>query len=72
MEYVGHGHPDDQVVIRGDTHSGAFITFWTRDGTVTAAMNVNIWDVNDQLRALVGRELAPDLLARQDVPLDEL
>jgi 3-phenylpropionate/trans-cinnamate dioxygenase ferredoxin reductase subunit len=72
MEYVGHGHPDDQVVIRGDTHSGAFIAFWTRDGTVTAAMNVNIWDVNDQLRELVGRAVSTARLRDTTIGLDEL
>ena len=48
------------------------IAFWLRDGRVRAAMNVNVWDVNDQLRALVGREIDPRRLARQDVALDEL
>jgi 3-phenylpropionate/trans-cinnamate dioxygenase ferredoxin reductase subunit len=35
-------------------------------------MNVNVWDVNDQLRALVGREIDPARLADDDVPLDAL
>ena len=30
---------------------------------MTAAMNVNVWDVNDQLRALVGRRIPADRLA---------
>jgi 3-phenylpropionate/trans-cinnamate dioxygenase ferredoxin reductase subunit len=72
MEYVGHGKPDEQVVIRGDTDGGAFITFWTRDGTVTAAMNVNIWDVNDQLRELVGRAVSTAHLRDTTIGLDEL
>lgn len=72
MEYVGRGSADDDVVIRTDTSSGEFIAFWQRDGVVTAAMNVNVWDVNDQLRALVGRAIAADRLADQTVPLDEL
>lgn len=58
MEYVGHGSPDDEVVIRGDKESGEFIAYWlspTESGDrVTAAMNVNIWDVNDELRKIVG------------------
>lgn len=72
MEYVGHADADDTVVVRGDRETRELIAFWLRDGRVRAAMNVNVWDVNEQLRALVGREIAPDRLARQDVPLDAL
>lgn len=72
MEYVGYADADDTVVIRGDRGTRELIAFWLRDGRVRAAMNVNVWDVNEQLRGLVGREIAPDRLTRQDVPLDEL
>ena len=63
MEYVGRGAPDDDVVLRGSEESGEFIAFWQRQGVITAAMNVNIWDVNDALRALVGRRLDSGVLA---------
>ncbi|MFT4287793.1 NAD(P)/FAD-dependent oxidoreductase [Nocardioides sp.] len=59
MEYVGHASPDDDVVVRGDRDKGEFIAYWLRGRTLTAAMNVNIWDVNDRLRELVGTEVAP-------------
>jgi len=72
MEYVGHGGPDDQVVIRGSMLSGEFLAFWLGAGRVTAAMNVNIWDVNDDLRRLVGREIPTDLLTDPSVPLADL
>ena len=72
MEYVGYADADDAVVVRGDPAGTELIVFWLRDGAVRAAMNVNVWDVNDQLRALVGRQIDPRRLARQDVPLDEL
>ena len=72
MEYVGYADSDDQVVVRGDVAARELITFWLRDGRVRAAMNVNVWDVNDQLRALVGREIDPARLADEDVPLDDL
>ncbi|MDQ6657170.1 MAG: FAD-dependent oxidoreductase [Actinomycetota bacterium] len=72
MEYVGHAGPDDDVVIRGDKSAGEFIVFWLSDGRVTAAMNVNIWDVNDDLRTLVGREISPDRLADNDIELTDL
>ncbi|MCK0111791.1 FAD-dependent oxidoreductase [Ornithinimicrobium sp. F0845] len=72
MEYVGHGSADDDVVIRGDLASGEFIAFWLRDGVVSAAMNVNIWDVNDDLRELIGREIAAERLADSGVALTDL
>lgn len=72
MEYVGHSLPEDEVVIRGDQGSGEFLAFWLRDGAVSAAMNVNIWDVNDDLRAVIGRKVHPDRLADAGVPLTDL
>ncbi len=72
MEYVGHGNPGDEVVIRGSLLSGEFLAFWLGDGRVTAAMNVNIWDVNDDLRRLVGREIPTDLLTDPSIPPADL
>jgi 3-phenylpropionate/trans-cinnamate dioxygenase ferredoxin reductase subunit len=72
MEYVGRGSADDQVVVRGDEESGEFVVFWLRDGAVTAAMNVNVWDVNDQLRALIGRRIDVARLADAGVGLSDL
>jgi 3-phenylpropionate/trans-cinnamate dioxygenase ferredoxin reductase subunit len=72
MEYVGHGDPGDDVVIRGSLLSGEFLAFWLGDGRVTAAMNVNIWDVNDDLRRLVGREIPADQLTNPSVALSDL
>ena len=72
MEYVGHGTESDDVVIRGEMSSGEFIAFWLRDAKVTAAMNVNIWDVNDDLRALIGKEVAPERLGDGSIELTDL
>jgi 3-phenylpropionate/trans-cinnamate dioxygenase ferredoxin reductase subunit len=72
MEYVGRGAATDDVVIRGSEDSGQFIAFWQRQGVVTAAMNVNIWDVNDDLRALIGRTIDRERLADEGIPLPEL
>ncbi len=72
MEYVGHAGPGAQTVIRGTLESGEFIAFWLEDGVVTAAMNVNIWDVNDTLRSIVGRTLPADRLADTKVELADL
>jgi 3-phenylpropionate/trans-cinnamate dioxygenase ferredoxin reductase subunit len=74
MEYAGHSRPDDEVVFRGDPASGEFIAFWMRDGRVTAGMNVNVWDVNEQIQALVreGATVDPARLRDGDVSLEEV
>lgn len=72
MEYVGLGSADDEVVIRGDTAGGEFIVFWLRDGRVSAAMNVNVWDYGDELRALIGKEVSAERLRDEQVPVGEL
>lgn len=72
MEYVGHASLDDDVVVRGSLESGEFIVFWLGGGVVRAAMNVNIWDVNDDLRALIGRSIDPAQLSDPGVTLADL
>jgi 3-phenylpropionate/trans-cinnamate dioxygenase ferredoxin reductase subunit len=74
MEYVGHGDGSDPVVVRGDRDAREFVAFWHRDGVVTAAMNVNIWDVVDHLKAIIEARspVDPARLADPDVPLSEL
>ncbi len=54
LEYVGYATAEDaEVVIRGDAGKREFIAFYHRGGLVTAAMNVNIWDVVEDLRAII-------------------
>ena len=72
MEYVGRSASGDDVVLRGSEDSGEFIAFWQRQGVVTAAMNVNVWDVNDALRALIGRTVDSSRLADGHIELAEL
>lgn len=74
FEYVGYADPGDSVVVRGDREARKFIAFWHRDGNVTAAMNVNVWDVVEDLRRIVGSDarLEPAQLADSDVSLGEL
>ena len=43
----------DKVVFRGDRDSGEFVAFWLRDQRVVAGMNVNVWDVNEHVQALI-------------------
>jgi 3-phenylpropionate/trans-cinnamate dioxygenase ferredoxin reductase subunit len=72
MEYVGVAEPDDAVVVRGNLADHQFVAFWHRRGVVTAAMHVNVWDVVDDLTAIVGRRLEPGVLGDPAVPLGEL
>jgi len=76
MEYAGYVEPGgyDLVVFRGDVPQREFIAFWLSGGRVLAGMNVNIWDVNDKIAALVraGLPVDPARLADPDVPLEVL
>jgi 3-phenylpropionate/trans-cinnamate dioxygenase ferredoxin reductase subunit len=74
MEYAGHSRPGDEVVFRGDPATREFVAFWLRDGRVTAGMNVNVWDVNEQIQALVreGATVEVGRLTDSDVGLDEV
>ncbi|WP_148589960.1 NAD(P)/FAD-dependent oxidoreductase [Streptomyces sp. WAC01526] len=73
MEYTGYTGPEgyDQVVFRGDTEAREFLAFWLSGGRVLAGMNVNVWDVTEEIRALVasGQPVDPGQLADPDVPL---
>ena len=75
MEYAGYAGPGgyDQVAFRGDAGKRGFIAFWLSGGRVVAGMNVNIWDVNDAIQALIrsGRPADPARLADPAVPLEE-
>ncbi len=74
MEYSGHGSSWDEVVFRGDREGGKFVAFWLKDGRVIAGMNVNVWDVNDKVQALIRsrREVDRAALESADVALEEL
>jgi 3-phenylpropionate/trans-cinnamate dioxygenase ferredoxin reductase subunit len=76
MEYVGYAEPGDydQVVFRGDVAARRFIAFWCKDHRILAGMNVNIWDVTDQIKALIRSRhpIDPSALADPGRPLDQL
>jgi 3-phenylpropionate/trans-cinnamate dioxygenase ferredoxin reductase subunit len=50
-----------------------FIAFWLGGGRVLAGMNVNIFGVNETIKAIVrgGRTVDPARLANPDVLLEE-
>ncbi|MET8975997.1 FAD-dependent oxidoreductase [Streptomyces sp. NPDC004539] len=76
MEYSGWAPPGsyDQVVIRGDAGKREFIAFWLAEGRVLAGMNVNVWDVTEQIQRLIrsGAPVDPEALADPSVGLDTL
>jgi 3-phenylpropionate/trans-cinnamate dioxygenase ferredoxin reductase component len=76
MECVGLPTPGtyDQVLYRGDPDSLEFIAFWLQAGTVIAGMNVNVWDVSDDIQSLIrsARPLDPTRLTTPEIPLPDL
>jgi len=79
METSGLPEPGyyDQVVYRGDPATLEFIAFWLSGGAVVAGMNVNVWDVTDDIQALIragyaGTPADVARLADPDVPLSEV
>ncbi|MFE3494109.1 NAD(P)/FAD-dependent oxidoreductase [Streptomyces sp. NPDC059175] len=73
MEYSGWAPPGsyDQVVLRGDAGKREFIAFWLKDRKVLAGMNVNVWDVTDDIQGLIrsGAPVDTDALANPATPL---
>jgi 3-phenylpropionate/trans-cinnamate dioxygenase ferredoxin reductase subunit len=75
MEYVGHAPTYERVLFRGDVARREFIAFWLdNDNRVLAGMNVNVWDVVDDVKALITSRaaVAPEQLADPQRPLSEL
>ena len=74
MEYAGFAPRFDGVVFRGDTSAREFIAFWLEGNRVIAGMNVNVWDVNDAIQALIRSRASVDdsRLSDPDVPLESL
>jgi NADPH-dependent 2,4-dienoyl-CoA reductase/sulfur reductase-like enzyme len=79
MEAAGLPQPGsyDQIVYRGDRDGLEFIAFWLSGGVVVAGMNVNVWDVNEDIQALIkagaaGHQVDQARLADPSVPLTEL
>jgi 3-phenylpropionate/trans-cinnamate dioxygenase ferredoxin reductase subunit len=73
MEYSGYAPTWDEVVFRGD-RGGEFIAFWLHDARVVAGMNVNVWDVNEHVQALIRSRQPVDAaaLSDPDTPLESL
>lgn len=75
MEYAGHAPSFDRVVFRGDVDKREFVAFWLDgDNRVLAGMNVNIWDVLDDVKGLIRSKtpVDPDRLADPESSLAEM
>jgi NADPH-dependent 2,4-dienoyl-CoA reductase/sulfur reductase-like enzyme len=76
MECAGLPSPGsyDQILYRGDSGTREFIAFWLSGGAVIAGMNVNVWDVNDDIQALIraARPVDPARLTNPEIPLTDL
>jgi NADPH-dependent 2,4-dienoyl-CoA reductase/sulfur reductase-like enzyme len=76
MECAGLPEPGryDQVAYRGDPKTLEFIAFWLSGGAVIAGMNVNVWDVTDDIQALIRSQAKVDLarLTNPDIPLTDI
>ena len=76
METSGMSIPGeyDEVVYRGDVKSLEYVAFWLSGDRVVAGMNVNVWDVTDEIQALIrsGHPVDKARLADPKVPLSDL
>lgn len=62
MEYAGHAPDSERVVFRGDVAGREFVAFWLDgDDKVLAGMNVNVWDVLDDVKALIRAQAPVDV-----------
>lgn len=72
MEYVGHAPEYRRVVFRGDVAGREFVAFWLdASNRVLAGMNVNVWDVLDDVKALIrsAEPVDPERIADPAQPL---
>jgi 3-phenylpropionate/trans-cinnamate dioxygenase ferredoxin reductase subunit len=76
MEYTGYVDQREPVelVVRGDLVGREFIAFWLREGRLAAGMNVNVWDVTEDIERLIRSGVTVDSkrLADPEVPLSDL
>ncbi|MFC7218869.1 NAD(P)/FAD-dependent oxidoreductase [Streptomyces polyrhachis] len=72
MEYSGHAPPGsyDQVICRGDVARRTFVAFWLKEGRVLAGMNVNVWDVVEDIQRLIRTGRPVDTAALADPGTD--
>jgi 3-phenylpropionate/trans-cinnamate dioxygenase ferredoxin reductase subunit len=74
LEYSGFAPVWDDIVYRGDKEKGEVIVFWRHQDRVVAGMNINVWDVADDIAGLVrsGRPVDAAKLADPAVALESV
>jgi 3-phenylpropionate/trans-cinnamate dioxygenase ferredoxin reductase component len=76
MEYTGDIGPAgyDQVIFRRHADTGQLIVFWLYEQRVQAGMNINIWDVAEDIEQLIksARPINANDLADPAIPLASL
>jgi 3-phenylpropionate/trans-cinnamate dioxygenase ferredoxin reductase subunit len=70
LEYSGLATTWDQIVYRGDRAGREVVVFWLDQGRVVAGMNINIWDVADQIADLVRSRRPVDARKLADPAVD--
>ncbi|HEU5267845.1 MAG TPA: oxidoreductase C-terminal domain-containing protein, partial [Jatrophihabitans sp.] len=64
-----------RVLVRGDLGAREFVAFWLDEqDRILAAMNVNVWDVVDEVKPLIANRTVvdPDKLVDPGVPYAEV
>jgi NADPH-dependent 2,4-dienoyl-CoA reductase/sulfur reductase-like enzyme len=74
VQYVGHWSSTDEVVLRGDPHSGPWSACWTNDGKLTAVLAVDRPRDISQARKILGEchRIDADKMDDPDLPLKNL
>ena len=76
MEYTGDIGPTgyDRVIFRRHADSNEMIVFWLYEQRIQAGMNINIWDVADDIDRLIqsARPINADDLGNPAIPLATL
>jgi 3-phenylpropionate/trans-cinnamate dioxygenase ferredoxin reductase component len=76
MEYTGDIGPAgyDRVIFRRHADPGQMIVFWLHEQRVQAGMNINIWDIAEDIERLIQspRPINADDLANPAIPLASL
>jgi 3-phenylpropionate/trans-cinnamate dioxygenase ferredoxin reductase subunit len=76
MEYTGDIGPAgyDRVIFRRHADSNEMIVFWLYEQRIQAGMNINIWDVADDINRLIqsARPINADDLGNPAIPLATL
>lgn len=74
MEYRGFAPDFDEAIFRGSAKEDVFMVFYLIEGVIRAVANVNLWDIGDDIDALLRSAVSPDrrAIADWETPLSEL